>query len=275
MISGTEAMRSSWTLRCRAVVWAALWFSTNAANAALFEDDDARKAILDLRQKVELIQQRSAEELRKAGEETAQLNVQLQQLRRSVLELSGQIENSRGELARLRGQDEQFARELAEVQLQQKDLLLALQAQQDRVKKFEPSKVQVDGLEFVAEPAEIRDFEAALTSLRKGDFAQAQNAFADFGRRYPSSGYNPSALFWLGNAQYAQRDYKEAVINFRALMTVAPTHLRAPESLLSIANCQVELKDLKGARKTLDELIKSFPQSEAAKVGKERLGKLK
>jgi tol-pal system protein YbgF len=266
---------SFWRMRYRLVLMAALWLSSNAANAALFEDDDARKAILDLRQKVELIQQRSAEELRKAGAETSQLSVQLQQLRRSVLDLSGQIENTRSELARLRGQDEQFARELAEVQLQQKDLLLALQAQQDRLKKFEPRKVQVDGLEFVAEPAEMRDFDAALTSLRKGDFAQAQNAFADFSRRYSGSGYNPSALFWLGNAQYAQRDYKEAVTNFRALMIAAPAHLRAPEALLSIANCQVELKDLKGARKTLDELSKTYPQSEAAKVGKERLAKLK
>ena len=275
MTSGAKAVTPFWTALCRAAVLAMLWLSTSAANAAIFEDDDARKAILDLRQKVELIQQRSAEELRKAGEETAQLNAQLQQLRRSVLDLSGQIENSRSELARLRGQDEQFARELAEVQLQQKDLLLALQSQQDRLKKFEPSKVQVDGLEFVAEPAETRDFESALTSLRKGDFAQAQNAFADFSQRYPGSGYNPSALFWLGNAQYAQRDYKAAVVNFRALMTVAPAHPRAPESLLSVANCQVELKDLKGARKTLDELIKTFPQSEAAKLGKERLSKLK
>jgi tol-pal system protein YbgF len=206
------------------------------------------------------------------NEENAQLNAQLQQLRRSVLDLSNQIENSRGELARMRGQDEQLSRELADVQLQQKDFL---QMMQDRLRKFEPSKVQVDGLEFVAEPAEVRDFDAALTSLRKGDFVQAQTAFADFNKRYPNSGYTPSVLFWLGNAQYAQRNYKDALTNFRVLMSAAPAHLRAPEALLSIANCQVELKDLKGARKTLDELSKTYPQSEAAKVGKERLSKLK
>ncbi|MDO9280139.1 MAG: tol-pal system protein YbgF [Polaromonas sp.] len=244
----------------------------SAANAALFEDDEARKVIIDLRQKFEAMQLRSAEDLRKVNEDNALLSAQLQQLRRSILDLSGQIETSRGELARIRGQDEQFARELSEVQMRQKDLL---QTMEDRLKKFEPSKVRVDGLEFVADPAEVRDFEVALATLRKGDFAQAQLAFADFNRRYPSSGYTPSALFWLGNAQYAQRNYKEAVINFRALMAAAPAHMRAPEALLSIANCQVELKEVKGARKTIEELLKAYPKSEAAKVGQERLAKLK
>jgi tol-pal system protein YbgF len=255
--------------RLRVAFLAAVLLSIGSAQAALFGDDEARKAILELRARVDALELKSAAELRKALEENAQLNAQL---RRSLLELAGQIETSRGELARMRGQDEQFARDLADVQIRQKDLL---QSMEDRLKKFEPSKVRVDGLEFVAEPAEQRDFDVALATLRKGEFAQAQASFTDFNRRYPSSGYRPSALFWLGNAQYAQRDYKEAIGNFRALMSAAPAHLRAPEALLSIANCQIELKETKGARTTLSELLKAYPQSEAASVGKERLAKLK
>jgi tol-pal system protein YbgF len=264
-----DPLMPSFKNRLRGALVVGVLLAMSAAQAALFEDDDARKAILDLRQKVDTLQQKSVDDLRKANEENA---LQMAQLRRSMLDLSAQIESSRGELARMRGQDEQFARELAEVQLRQKDML---QSMEDRLRKFEPSKVRVDGLEFVAEPAEVRDFDAALATLRKGDFAQAQSSFTDFTRRYPGSGYNSSALFWLGNAQYAQRNYKDAVTNFRALMSAAPTHLRAPEALLSIANCQVELKDTKGARTTLAELLKAYPQSEAATVGKDRLAKLK
>jgi TolA-binding protein len=79
----------------------------------------------------------------------------------------------------------------------------------------------------------------------------------------------------LGNAQYATRDYKEAVINFRSLLTLAPDHVRSPEAVLSIANCQVELKDVKGARKTLEDLLKAYPQTEAAIAAKDRLSRLK
>lgn len=269
MNCGSAALIPSFKKHCRVSFLALVLLSIGTAHAALFGDDEARKAILELRSKVDALQQKSAEDLRKVTEENAQLN---SQLRRSLLELSGQIENSRGELARMRGQDEQFARDLADLQVRQKDLIQSLE---DRLKKFEPRKVQVDGLEFVAEPAEVRDFETSLATLRKGEFSQAQASFSDFNRRYPSSGYTPSALFWLGNAQYAQRNYKEAIDSFRDLMKAAPAHLRAPEALLSIANCQIELKETKGARTTLSELLMAYPQSEAATLGKERLAKLK
>jgi TolA-binding protein len=45
--------------------------------------------------------------------------------------------------------------------------------------------------------------------------------------------------------------------------------------VLSIANCQIELKDMKAARKTLEDLIQAYPQSEAAAAAKERLSRLK
>lgn len=235
------------------------------AHAALFEDDEARKAILELRQRLDVSQQRLTEELRKSAEENAQL-------RRSLLDLSNQIDQLRSELARTHGQNEQFARELAEVQRTQKDLS---QGVDDRLRKFEPSKVSVDGREFVADPAEKQEFDAALAVLRKGEFAPAQTAFTNFLKRYPQSGYKAPALFWLGNAQYALRNYRDALVNFRALVAADPEHVRAPEAVLAVANCQVELKDVKAARKTLEDLLKAYPQSEAASVAKERLARLK
>lgn len=235
-----------------------LGWAACTAQAALFEDDEARKAILDLRQRMDS----SQEEVRRSSEE----------MRRSLLDLQNQIEALRVELARMQGQNEQLARGVAELQRQQKDVV---QGVDDRLRKLEPSKVSVDGREFIAEPAEKRDFEAALGIFRKGDFAASQAAFIDFLKRNPQSGYAPSAHFWLGNARYATRDYKDAVQNFRTLLAQAPDHLRAPEAVLSIANCQIELKDLRGARKTLEELVKAYPQSEAAAAAKDRLARLK
>jgi TolA-binding protein len=42
-----------------------------------------------------------------------------------------------------------------------------------------------------------------------------------------------------------------------------------------MANSQAEMKDTKSARKTLDDLVKAYPKSEAAQAGKERLASLK
>jgi tol-pal system protein YbgF len=238
----------------RVAIAAALVGATCGAQAALFEDDEARRAILDLRQRVETMRERSTEE-----------NAQL---RRSMLELQNQLEAMRGELQRMTGRNEELTKALADLQQKQKDV-------DERMKKNEPSKVSVDGREFTADPKEKADFDAALGVFRSGQFAQAQTAFADFVKRYPQSGFNPSALFWLGNAQYATRNYTEAIANFRSMLSLAPDHAKAPEAVLSIANCQIELKDTKGARRTLEDLTKAYPNSEAAQAGKERLARIK
>lgn len=242
-----------------------LVFSAASAHAALFEDDDARKAILDLRQRIELARQESAQGVARAVDDAVVL-------RRSLIELQNQIELLRAEIADLRGQGEQLSRGLLASQQEQKSLL---QSVDERFRPLEPVKIGLDGREFSADPAEKRDFDGALAVFKKGDFASSQIAFSSFLKRYPSTDFRASSLFWLGNAQYATRDYKESIASFRSLIANAPDHMRVPEAVLSIANCQIELKDARAARKTLEDLIKAYPQSEAASVAKERLTRFK
>lgn len=249
---------STWLSLC--VLGAAL--CAPGAQAALFEDDEARKAILDLRQRVD----QNSEQLKN------RLVEQTEQIKRSLLDLNNQIEAMRAEMAKLRGLNEQLARDVAEVQRRQKDLQ---QGVEERVRKLEPQKIALDGKEFTADPEEARLYDEAMATFRKGDFAGAASAFIAFQKRFPKSGYADSVLFWLGNAQYGKREYREAMASFRAVVKAAPESARAPEALLSLANCQLELKETSGARKTLDELLKVYPKSEAAQAGRERLASLK
>jgi len=262
------AVLKPWRASAAGMLAALCLGASSVASAALFEDDEARRAILELRQRVDAqrtASERQAEEQRRSAEEANS------QLRRSMLELQTQIESLRGEIARLHGQNEQLLREVSDLQKRQKDVA---QSVEDRLRKVEPAKVSVDGREFIADPNESREFEAALAIFRRGEFPTAQTAFAEFVRKYPQSGFRPTALFWLGNAQYANRDYRGAITNFRGLLAAAPDHPRAPEAVLSIANCQLELKDTAAARRTRDELVKAYPHSEAAVAAKERLARL-
>ncbi|MEY4420038.1 MAG: hypothetical protein RLZZ498_634, partial [Pseudomonadota bacterium] len=147
----------------RTVALAAGLLLSSVAQAGLFEDDEARRAILDLRQRVE----RQAEEI--------------QQFQRSLLEQQNQFETLRSEIARLRGEKEELSQELR----QAKELS---QGVDDRLKKFEPTTVKVDGVEFVADPSETKAYEDALAVFRKGDFAAAGNAFNEFLKRNPRTG---------------------------------------------------------------------------------------
>ena len=253
----------------RLLLSAFVLIAASSANAGIFEDEEARKAILDLRQKVESFRKESDQ---KFGEQAKQHSDEISQLRRSLLELQNQLEASNAEMAKLRGQDEQLRRELSDLQRQHLDVSKSLD---ERLRKVEPTKISMDGLEFLAEAAEKKSFEASLAVFRKGDFAEAQTAFNDFLNRNAQSGYVPAAIFWLGNAQFISKDYKGALQSFRKLVAQAPTYQRIPEAQLAMANCQLELKDTRGAKKTLENILEQHPRSEAADAAKERLARLK
>ncbi len=231
------------------------------SQAGLFEDDEARRAILDLRQKLEATQ--SA--LKSQASDNAQL-------RRILVELQGQLDSLQADLNKSRGAQEQLARDVSELQLRQRDAQTGID---ERLRRFEPVTVKVDGREFQVEQSEKRDYDSAMDVFRKGDFAAAQSSLQRFVQRYPQTGYLPSALFWLGNASYAVKDYKASLAQFRQMLTLSPDHARAPEAMLAVSNVQIELKDTKAARKTLEDLIKAHPQSDAAQAAKDRLPKLR
>ncbi len=265
----SAATRSLFTL---SVVAAALWAFAGPAHAGLFDDDEARRAILDIRSRITQNDVDAKAKISALSDSNAQLLEQIQQVRRSLVDLNTQNEALRQELARLSGQNEQLSRDVADMQRRQKDIS---QGVDDRMRKFEPQTVLLDGKEFVADPDEKRTYEDAMALLRAGDFEKAGTALEAFTRKYPKSGYVESANFWLGNAQYGRRQYPQSIATFRAFIAGSPSHQRAPEAMLAMANSQIEIKDKVAARRTLNDLVKNYPASEAAQAGRERLAALK
>jgi tol-pal system protein YbgF len=294
----------SWRLAASLCLWA---FLTPTAQAALFEDEEARRAILDLRQRLENQRQTqlqsSEQTLQKSLEQSQKqfeilrkqveidINQSKQDNRQAVLLLQAQIEALKQDIANLNGEREQLLREITLLQRALKeanvDIEERFQKMNSQLGKQEPSaikeeasksskvNVQVDGFEFLAEPEEKRDFEAAFVLFRKGDFAAAAKEFAQFVKVYSASGYKPSALYWLGSARFARRDFNEAIAQLKGLANDFPNHARTPEAMLTVGNAQLEIKQPKEARKTFNELLKLYPTTEAAAAAKDRLAQIK
>ena len=295
---------------CLAACLCLLGLMAPTAQAALFEDEEARRAILDLRQRLENQRQtqlQSAEQtLQKSLDQSQKqfetlrkqvevdINQSKQDNRQAVLQLQAQIETLKQDIASLRGEREQLLREITLLQRAQKDTNVEIEerfqkingqlAKQEAtppspVKEEAPKSskvnVQVDGFEFLADPDEKRDFEAAFVLFRKGDFAAAAKEFAQFVKVYSASGYKPSALYWLGSAKFARRDFNEAIAQLKGLASDFPNHARTPEAMLTIGNAQLEIKQAKEARKTFNELLKLYPTTEAAAAAKDRLAQIK
>ncbi len=247
---------------------------SSPTQAALFGgDDEARRAILDLRQRLEQSQNTTRALIEQNAQSQSQSqNQAIAQLSAALLDLQGQIDRLKSELAQSLGAQERLARDLTELQLRQKDVLSSVD---DRLRRFEPVPAAIDGREVMVDPAEKTEFEKAMAFFRQADFSAAQTALSSFLLRYGSSAYVPSALFWLGNAQYANKAYKDSMANFQKLLKIAPQHPRAAEAMLAISNVQIELKDTKAARKTLEDLIAAYPQAETAGTARDRLSRLR
>ena len=246
-----------------AAVLAAFSYVPLQAHAGLFDDEEARKAILELRGKLDAMQ-RDLRDLHNSLDTKSDKS--------GTLDLLNQNEQLRQDVAKLRGQVEVLTNEVANTQQRQKDFYVDLD---NRMRKMEPQRVTVDGKEASVEPAEQKSYDAALAIFKAGDYRGAAASFIDFQRRYPQSGYSASSQYWLGNAYYAQRDYRNAIAAQQTLLASYPDSPKAADALLNIASCYVELKDKPAAKKTLETLVAKYPDSTVAETSKERLAALR
>ncbi len=223
------------------------------AQAGLFDDDEARRAVLDLRTRAD------------------NLTDQLAAAQRTLFNQVNQLEQLQQEVAALRGQNETLANQLIDIQRSNKDFYTDLDG---RLKKLEPQQRQQTASVPGTQLSEADAFKAALAQFQKGDFARAANAFKGFIWKYPKSAYQPTARYWLGNTFYALRDYKRSTEMLQSVVKGYPTHPRAPDALFSIAQNQLEQGQKNLSRKTLRQVIAQYSGSEAAKNAQTKLAQI-
>jgi tol-pal system protein YbgF len=237
----------------------AAWMPLHAS-AGILDDDEARRAILDLRAKVDALSRDVNTRIDTKADKAA------------TLDILNQHEQTMQEIARLRGQIEVLANQIATAQKNQKDLYADLDL---RIKKLEPRQETVDGQTVEVQPNEKQTYDKAMELFKSRDYKAAAAALQDFVRRYPDSAFAANAQYWLGNAYYAQGDYKSAIAAQQVLVTNYATSPKTPDAMLNIASSYTELKDKKAAKKALQQLVSKFPDSSAAQAAKDRLAALK
>ncbi|TWI70219.1 tol-pal system protein YbgF [Pseudoduganella lurida] len=243
-----------------ALVLALASLSFHAA-AGVFDDDEARRAILDLRAKLEALSKDVNTRLSTGLDTKADKS--------ATLDLINQHEQTMQEIARLRGQVEVLQNEIEVSSKRQKDFYADLDK---RLRALEPRQVEIDGQTASVDQAEQNAHDAAMQKFKEGDYEGAATALQAFVRRYPASAYAANAQYMLGNAYYLQRDCKASIVAQQAVVKNYGDSPKAADAMLNIAACQTELKAVNNAKKTLNDLIKTYPNTAAARTAKERLG---
>ncbi|NCX14307.1 MAG: tol-pal system protein YbgF [Burkholderiaceae bacterium] len=190
----------------------------------------------------------------------------------AILDLQNQIEKLRTENAQLRGQIESLQKQTDDLTKNQKTYYQDLD---NRLTRFEPQTIEVEGVTGVAQPGERSAYEEALNAFQNNQIKKADSDLTAFIRKYPSSPYLPLALFWSGNTKYALKDYNGSINQLQTLITRFPGHQRVPAAMLTLGNANLESGKKAVAKKVLSDLITKYPDSEAAKEAKPIVANIK
>jgi len=219
------------SLRCAALAASLIVAGMAWTPAHAFADDDARRAILELRAQVK------------------QISDQNQAAR---LQLADQMETMQRELTQIRG-------ELERIRWEQD---LNKRASQDQSGGNEPQ---------AGNPQEQAAFNEPMGLFRSGKYKEASSGFTAFLGRYPQSPLAPEARFYQGSSQYASKDFKGSIQSLQGLVQSDPADPRAADALLIVAASQIELNNLAGAKATLQKIVKDYSQTSAAETARNRL----
>jgi tol-pal system protein YbgF len=276
-------MTSKISTLCAAVLMVAC--SALPLQAHAFEDADARREILKLREQLRDLNNRINNEIeqlarridtkaddKKVNALFTDLEKLRSQLRGEVAELRGQVEIFSNDLNKAQQKVDKLGNDLANAQQREKDLYADIEK---RLSKLEPRRQTIDGVDHEVTQGEQKLFDEATASLKKKDFAAATQGFLSFLQRFPGSGYTAQAYYFLGSSYFAEGDCKNAMPALQTVINRFPLSQRAPDAMLNLAICQDDLNDKSAARDTLEALIKKYPASSAATNAKSRLGTLK
>ena len=205
---------------------------------ALFGDDEARRAIVELR-------------------------AQMQTQQETQMRLYDRIESLTKEVKNLRGQLDDLKNSYGKQQNMVGDL-------NTKIQEMDP-KVQANQAAQDKKIQQRQELDNALKLLNQSAYAKAISAFNTFIQKNRGSELYPEAMYWLGSSYYGKGDFKKAIDTESALVKNFPRHAKVPEAMLIIGMAQMDTKKTEEAKQTFQQLIKRFPKSEAAKMAKSQM----
>jgi tol-pal system protein YbgF len=256
-------------------------FSFNS-HAALFDDKEARKKILEVETTMNSQNQANQTELANVKKNVEQRLQAIEAITKGggLMDMQNQIESLKQEVAKLKG-DLEVANHNVEATLQrQKDLygdadtrLRKLESVTSPVSAEAPAPTPT--VPVVVVPAkntqEYQLLELANGLSKESKHKDAFNAYDKFLKDYPNSALAAEAAFGLGYSQYALKNYKSSIATQQKVLDLHPESPKVPDAMLNMANSQIQLGLVPDAKKTLRDLITKFPNADVTPTAQKRL----
>ena len=119
------------------------------------------------------------------------------------------------------------------------------------------------------------EYERLLALFRDGDLDGAQQGFAAFLRNYESSDLAPNARYWIGEAHYGKKDYRQAIDSYDRVELDFPQSEKVPAAMLKKGYAYLAMKDKKRASSAFKQVVTLYPRTPEAGKASDKLSQLK
>jgi tol-pal system protein YbgF len=118
------------------------------------------------------------------------------------------------------------------------------------------------------------NYQAAFELLKQGRYKEASAALKQFMVAFPDSPLMDNAQYWLAETHYVSQNYEKALPEFTVVVEKYPQSRKIPDALLKIGYSNYELKRYGAARKALQAVVASYPETTAARLAGQRLERM-
>jgi tol-pal system protein YbgF len=210
----------------------------------------------------------------------ADLNADFDRMRTDQLAATTRMDDARVEMQRITARQdaqEQAFQEIRGNADRVKEIEKRLAALEERIGKLAaaPAAVPVapESPREWKSPEEM--YEVAVGQVKGGNPKKGRETLSDFASRYPDHKLIPNALYWKGEALYAEKDFENAILTFQDVVDRYPRGEKAPDAMYKQGLSFLALKDSKNARILLDLVQKKYPKSKAAEMAKKKLKEIR
>ncbi|MBP2687459.1 MAG: lipoprotein [Deltaproteobacteria bacterium] len=198
----------------------------------------------------------------------ADLNADFDRMKTDQLAATTRMDEARAEMQRITARQDEQDRAFQEIRGnadRMKEIEKRLAALEERIGKLAAPPAAAPVPESPREwrsPEEM--YEVGVGQVKGGNPKKGREILSDFAAKYPDHKLIPNALYWKGEAFYAEKDYENAILTFQDVVDKYPRGEKAPDAMYT-----------KNARILLDLVQKKYPNSKAAEMAKKKLKEIR
>jgi tol-pal system protein YbgF len=117
-------------------------------------------------------------------------------------------------------------------------------------------------------------YQVAYQAIQQRDYVQGQALMQGFIEQYPDHAYQANAHYWLGEVYLTQGKLALAQSAFQTVIQEFANHPKAADALLKLGFIAYQQQDWSQAKKLLQKVSETYPQTTTAHLAQARLQKM-